>query len=173
VSSKTIASVFSKSHHKVLRDIQQLECSDDFRESNFGLSSYVAGKRKYKCYKISRDGFAFLAMGFTGKKAAQFKEAYINAFNQMEVELSENTKQLPSYQNPIDRIDFMYQRWMVLVEKGQITSKCPLNDDEYFFNRRQFINFFKEPSIGFNDLDQLIELSKAVNERIGMQASKN
>ncbi|EOS1856350.1 Rha family transcriptional regulator, partial [Escherichia coli] len=33
---------------------------------------------------ITRDGFAFLAMGFTGKRAARFKEAYINAFNQME-----------------------------------------------------------------------------------------
>ncbi|HGT6531713.1 TPA: Rha family transcriptional regulator, partial [Escherichia coli] len=27
-------------------------------------------------------------MGFTGKRAAQFKEAYINAFNQMEKQLS-------------------------------------------------------------------------------------
>ncbi|MDJ5687390.1 MULTISPECIES: Rha family transcriptional regulator, partial [unclassified Salmonella] len=36
----------------------------------------------------TRDGFAFLAMGFTGKRAAQFKEAYINAFNQMEKQLS-------------------------------------------------------------------------------------
>ncbi|EGD1134269.1 Rha family transcriptional regulator, partial [Escherichia coli] len=40
------------------------------------------------CYQITRDGFAFLAMGFTGKRAAQFKEAYINAFNQMEKLLS-------------------------------------------------------------------------------------
>ena len=42
------------------------------------------GTRKLPCYQITRDGFAFLAMGFTGKRAAQFKEAYINAFNQME-----------------------------------------------------------------------------------------
>ena len=32
-------------------------------------------------------GFVFLAMGFTGKDAAQWKEAYIDAFNRMEAEL--------------------------------------------------------------------------------------
>lgn len=84
VTSNELAKVFNKAHHKVLRDIQNLDCSDNFRESNFGLSSYRAGTRTYKCYNITRDGFAFLAMGFTGKEAAEFKEAYINAFNQME-----------------------------------------------------------------------------------------
>ena len=38
-------------------------------------------------YYITRDGFTFLAMGFTGKIAAKFKEAYINAFNEMENKL--------------------------------------------------------------------------------------
>jgi phage regulator Rha-like protein len=35
-------------------------------------------------YYVTRDGFSFLAMGFTGKKAAQWKEKYIAAFNAME-----------------------------------------------------------------------------------------
>ncbi|WP_434801549.1 Rha family transcriptional regulator [Serratia symbiotica] len=43
--------------------------------------------RKLPCYQITRDGFAFLTMGFTGQRAAQFKEAYITAFNQMELAL--------------------------------------------------------------------------------------
>ena len=33
---------------------------------------------------MTRDGFTFLVMGYRGKKAAQFKEAYIKRFNQME-----------------------------------------------------------------------------------------
>lgn len=33
---------------------------------------------------MTKDGFSFLVMGYTGKKAATFKEAYIKAFNQME-----------------------------------------------------------------------------------------
>jgi phage regulator Rha-like protein len=35
-------------------------------------------------------------MGFTGAKAAQFKEAYIKAFNQMEKQLHEQQQQLPA-----------------------------------------------------------------------------
>jgi len=36
---------------------------------------------------LSRDGFTFLAMGFTGKAAAAWKEKFIAAFNRMELEL--------------------------------------------------------------------------------------
>ncbi|EFE8546413.1 Rha family transcriptional regulator, partial [Escherichia coli] len=66
-----------------------LECSASFTARNFSVSDYTdCTGRKLPCYQITRDGFAFLAMGFTGKRAAQFKEAYINAFNQMEKQLS-------------------------------------------------------------------------------------
>ena len=51
-------------------------CSQQFSESNFGLTSYIdKSNRESKMYEISRDGFAFLVMGYTGAKAAQFKEA--------------------------------------------------------------------------------------------------
>lgn len=88
VSSKAIADNFGKSHKDVLKAISKTECSDDFRERNFALSFYEVktgnnAVRQYKQYLITKDGFAFLAMGFTGRKAAQFKEAYITAFNQM------------------------------------------------------------------------------------------
>lgn len=45
---------------------------------------------KRPMYYLTRDGFTFLAMGFTGRVAAQFKEAYINAFNEMEEMLRKN-----------------------------------------------------------------------------------
>lgn len=47
---------------------------------------------------MTKDGFIFLVMGFTGKKAAQFKEAYINAFNQMEKELNNNLGLMHSHE---------------------------------------------------------------------------
>ncbi|CAG9000637.1 MAG: hypothetical protein CENE_02637 [Candidatus Celerinatantimonas neptuna] len=165
VTSNELAKVFGKEHKHVLRDIESLDCSDEFRESNFGLSKYKAGTRQYKNYHITRDGFAFLAMGFTGKKAAQFKEAYIQAFNQMEKRLVSNTNKLPSH-DPIDSVDFARQRWFVEVQNGVVTNKRLLNTDEYLFNRKQFISFFKEPGVGFNQIDQLMELSQAVNERL-------
>lgn len=39
---------------------------------------------------MTKDGFMFLVMGFTGQKAAQIKEAYINAFNAMAEQLQSN-----------------------------------------------------------------------------------
>ena len=39
------------------------------------------------CYQMTRDGFVFLVMGYTGKKAAQFKEFYIRRFNEMEAQI--------------------------------------------------------------------------------------
>ncbi|WBF68504.1 Rha family transcriptional regulator [Desulfovibrio subterraneus] len=88
-TSLKVAEVFGKEHKHILRDIEPLDCSEEFRESNFGLSSYqpAGAKRSYPMYHITRDGFTFLAMGFTGARAAEFKEQYISAFNAMEQEL--------------------------------------------------------------------------------------
>ena len=88
-TSLQIAEVFQKEHSKVLKAIRALDCSHKLREANFGLSFYVrelpnGGHKKEPIYYIGKDGFVFLAMGFTGKIAAKFKEEYINAFNEME-----------------------------------------------------------------------------------------
>lgn len=92
-SSLAVACYFSKRHDDVLKKIRTLDCSPEFCARNFAETSISVnqpngGTRKLPCYYITRDGFAFLAMGFTGKRAARFKEAYINAFNQMEKQLS-------------------------------------------------------------------------------------
>lgn len=170
VSSKVIADQFGKSHKDVLRAISNLKCSEEFRRRNFALSNYMvqSGRnttRTFKCFDLTKDGFVMTVMGFTGSKADQFKEAYIQAFNQMEAELVSNTNKLPA-PHPIDSLDFTHQRWLVVVENGEVMGRRLLNTDEYLFNRKQFINFFKEPGVGFNQVDQLMELSKAVNDRL-------
>lgn len=88
-TSRDVAEVFGKEHKNVLRDIETLQCSGNFRKLNFELSEYkVDGNNKtYHEYIITRDGFTLLVMGYTGEKAMQFKEAYIRAFNEMEKEL--------------------------------------------------------------------------------------
>jgi phage regulator Rha-like protein len=59
--------------------------------------------RKYRMYKLDKDGFTLLTMGFTGKKAMKFKTNYIQAFNSMEKSLTK----LASYQesDPIKRAE--------------------------------------------------------------------
>jgi hypothetical protein len=52
---------------------------DDFTEPNFRLCTEISDLQNGKpqpFYSITRDGFALLAMGFTGKKATEFKVAY-------------------------------------------------------------------------------------------------
>ena len=85
VNSLFVAKFFEKDHKNVLRDIKELDCSDEFRRLNFEQSSYKndQGKRQ-PCVDMTRDGFTFLAMGYRGKKAAKFKELYIKRFNEME-----------------------------------------------------------------------------------------
>lgn len=76
-TSLAVANYFTKRHERVLDRIRNLECSAEFAEHNFVLSGYTdASGRKLPCYQITRDGFAFLAMGFTGKRAAQFSPSF-------------------------------------------------------------------------------------------------
>lgn len=82
--SRTIAEVFGKGHDKVLRDIRELKCSEKFRQANFGESTYINKQnKKMPCYILTENGFAMVAMGYTGNKAIQFKERYIEEFDRM------------------------------------------------------------------------------------------
>lgn len=110
-TSLEVAKIFEKQHKDVLRAIQRLETSRDFRERNFAPSTYFvpSGRsnfmKEYEMYYLTRDGFTMVAMGFTGAKATQFKEAYIEAFNKMEAELAKRkreTFQLPDFTNPVE-----------------------------------------------------------------------
>ena len=84
-TSKIVCDVFGKTHKNVLLSIQSMKCSDEFRALNFQASSYTSPQnKKLSCIEITRDGFSFLCMGFTGTKAAIWKEKYITAFNEME-----------------------------------------------------------------------------------------
>ena len=112
-TSLKVAEIFGKEHSKVMRDITNLYCSDEFRAANFGGSSYTSEQNKqFPMYEMTKDGFTFLVMGYTGKKAAAFKEAYINRFNEMEAELrkKDNPTELlmasaKAYLDQRDRID--------------------------------------------------------------------
>ncbi|EGJ7691935.1 transcriptional regulator [Escherichia coli] len=90
-SSLAVAEYFRKPHKDVLAKISRLDCSAEFTERNFSPSEYTDSTgRKLPMYQITKNGFVFLVMGFTGKKAAAFKEAYIAEFDRMEAELRQN-----------------------------------------------------------------------------------
>ena len=87
-TSLAISNNFNKKHKDVLRAVENLECSQEFRKRNFAPTSYKTSQGKvFPAYEITRDGFVFLCMGFTGAQAAQWKEKYIEAFNRLEAEI--------------------------------------------------------------------------------------
>jgi anti-repressor protein len=84
-TSLIVAEVFEKNHADVLRDIRNLHCSEDFRLRNFAECLNVielpVGSSRQPYYEMTKDGFSFLVMGYTGEKAANFKEKFIAEFN--------------------------------------------------------------------------------------------
>lgn len=87
VSSKQVAEKFDKEHKHVLDAIRQLLVAEKSATKFFEESSYKYRGRYFPIFYMNRDGFALLAMGFTGEKAIKWKIKYINAFNEMEAEL--------------------------------------------------------------------------------------
>lgn len=112
-SSRFVAQVFDRRHDDVLKAIRNLECSAAFRLRNFAESSYMNAQYKEQpMVEMTFDGFMFLVMGFTGAKAAAFKEAYIAEFNRMRAELAEAD-----------------QRRMAMLEKYARLPIVPLTDE--------------------------------------------
>lgn len=89
-TSRNVAENFDKNHRDVLKAIDELSegVAQNFADL-FHETTYIHGqnKQQYREYYMTKDGFTLLAMGFTGKKALEFKLAYIERFNQMENQL--------------------------------------------------------------------------------------
>jgi Rha family phage regulatory protein len=85
-TSLKVAEAFGKQHGKVIRSIEKFnETKNGLVEKMFKKSTYKDAKGENRpMYYINRDGFSLLVMGFTGKKALEWKLKYIEAFNQME-----------------------------------------------------------------------------------------
>ena len=99
-TSLILAEAFGKQHKHVLEaissKINSAENSAQYKKM-FAEATYTdkSGKQN-KMYYLNRDGFTFIAMGFTGRKADEFKLKYIDAFNRMEGQI----KQQPQYKLP-------------------------------------------------------------------------
>lgn len=85
-TSLNVAEVFEKKHKHVLEAIDDLRGAAENSADLFQESAYVhpQNKQTYRMIYMNRDGFTLLAMGFTGKKAIEFKLQYIDEFNKME-----------------------------------------------------------------------------------------
>lgn len=107
-TSLQVAESFERSHDNVLKAIYRLEkdvvnFNEMFSEGN---EPDLYGRDR-RIYYMNRDGFTLLAMGFTGKKALDFKLKYIEAFNNMEEAIKEERIQLPK--TPMEALKLMFE----------------------------------------------------------------
>lgn len=116
-NSKDVAEFFGKTHAHVLRDIDNLRKNIDNPDLDCTMFRVVmvpdAQGIARRTFDLSRDGFALVAMGFTGAKAMKFKLAYLGAFNAMEralhrsagaVEAAEALRKLAHLQGEVDAL---------------------------------------------------------------------
>jgi Rha family phage regulatory protein len=135
-TSNQVAEIFGKQHKNIIQSIQKLDCSDDFMSANFSAHAEKAkmpngGTRETKSYQITKDGFTFLAMGFTGKKAAGFKEAYIKEFNRMANSMNNLDNNQNQNNNPTP-LEFNKRKFL----------KIEKYNDECYFLTSEFANMF-------------------------------
>ena len=101
VSSKDLAEHFGKQHKHVIENIRDILSAENSANEFFHEESYSYNGRRLPMYLMNRDGFSLLAMGFTGKKALQWKLKYIEAFNEMEETLKQGYLEEPVNTNEL------------------------------------------------------------------------
>ncbi|QYJ79429.1 Rha family transcriptional regulator [Shewanella acanthi] len=164
-TSIIVALYFGKQHKDVLRKIDSIlaDAPSEFTSAHFcaNVQNQQVGSssRDLRTYQMTKDGFLFLVMGFTGAKAAQLKINFINAFNEAQAKLSRT-------QSPFER-----NRMLFTWEGGNIVSSQPLADDEFVTKRAKLVNYIREPR--FLSLEQLIEIQQAASEQISRIAVIN
>lgn len=161
--SLKIAEAFNKQHKDVLKRLHNLDCSTEFASANFcaDVQSIAIGngaKRESKIYHMTKDGFMFLVMGFTGKKAAMIKEAFISKFNEMADALKARSRIVPAGCAPLSNHEKeAVRRAIQIVTRGDKAERMRIY--------RRMHSFFAVPSFEAITSEQLPDVLGFVLEQ--------
>lgn len=169
-TSLIVAQVFGKNHKDVLRDIEKLSCSEDFRVRNFAHTPYTHPQngQVYHYYEMTKDGFSFLVMSYTGAKAGEFKEKFINEFNRREALLKDDDyilmrsqqilqKRLEASEEKIKQLEAQTEQQQATIEIQTEEIKKAAPKVSYYDNHLQSVN---------------TQTSTQVAKQIGLDAEK-
>lgn len=198
--STDLARHFGKRHDNVMQTIAALRSQMpserllDFQEASVEVESGNGAKTSYPAYRLTRDGFTLLAMGFTGKKALAFKLAYIDAFNRMETELQNLTcdpekialahraaviATAKVYQSVFDAVmqakDWQLNRYMlhfdITAEEGTVARVKPVDRNAYVMPIERFHSAIEDSMT--LDAHTLTQLASTCTTRLGHMAARN
>ena len=146
-SSLQVAEKFGKRHDNVMQSIRGLLKNEETHEM-FKKSSYIEeqNNQRYPMYLMNRDGFSLLVMGFTGKKALDWKLQYIKAFNQMESFIREKST----------------QAWVETRKYGKLTRKAETDTIQ------KLVEYAKEQGSGHAEM-LYMTYSKLANKMAGVK----
>ena len=146
--SLTVAEKFHKRHDNVLQAIDKLMPLLKNKERNMFILSHRKADdgQIHRMYLMNRDGFSLLVMGFTGKKALEWKLRYIDAFNAMESFIREKTS----------------TEWIETRRQGKLTRKAETD------TLKKLVEYAKEQ--GSEHADKLyMTYSRLANKMAGIE----
>lgn len=152
--------VFGKQHKHILELISEKFNNSEiknFCEPNFRLSfktrkieGFRGRERKYPYYQLTKDGFSFIAMGLTGRKADKFKIAFINAFNEIENIARSN--------NPTAN----YSDYEFIKKQNEILNQITCTQNNTIYVLQDSIRFLN------NTISSMKEINKELKKILGM-----
>ncbi|HDM8192346.1 TPA: Rha family transcriptional regulator [Vibrio harveyi] len=171
-----VAQYFSKQHKNVLQKISRLECSPEFMDANFTLCHRASEKQNNKpqpYYQMTKDGFIFLAMGFTGTQAAAIKEKYIKAFNEMAERLTTPPQPLPlelfTSEDELMKkfMQNLHVRVLFEIDGGKVTSSNVVPENAFVVTKERLLELMENDRI-FSDHDIVLINTAAANRIAAM-----
>lgn len=180
-TSLNLAESFEKEHKNVIQviesKIQSAENSAHYKKM-FALGSYVDSRgREQKMYYMNRDGWTFIAVGFTGRKADSFKLKYIEAFNKMEdhikqqLDTSNLSPELQFMNSVVNQLASQELATKQLESKvDSITEIVALNSTDWRKDCRALINKMAKNQGGFSAYQ---EIQTAIYEEVDRRAGSS
>lgn len=160
-SSLQVAKGFEKKHKDVMKAIDNKissaqNCAQYKNMFAEGTYQDKSGKAN-KMYYMNRDGFTFIAMGFTGRRADEFKLRYIDAFNKMQTKI-----QMQLAANPRTKLKLMYQFSEETAERvdsietdvAELKENRSLDPGEYGYVSRRISQRVYEVAKGYPEITQ-------------------
>lgn len=167
-TSRMVARKFNKRHSHVLRDIERIVKhsstlspklgSVEFGRLNFAPSSYKDSTgRTLTEYHITKNGFSVLAMGFTGKKALEFKIAIMNEFDKLQEEINQlkNDAEIQKLKDERNELIFQQKLNGLPMQYG----KMFMHDEGKTFTLRQAMKIVVPSKVKISYEDFLHELA--------------